>query len=47
MSRVFHNIAWLKRFTDLNLFQYTFNVIQNWEMQGFQQFLKSELRLFE
>ena len=24
-----------KRFTDLNLFKYAFNVIQNWETDGF------------
>ena len=31
MSQAFHNIAWFERFTDLNLFKYVFNVIQNWE----------------
>ena len=31
MSQAFHVIAWFKHFTDLNLFKYAFNVIQNWE----------------
>ena len=31
MSQAFHDIARFKRFTDLNLFKYAFNVIQNWE----------------
>ena len=29
MSHAFHDIAWFERFTDLNLFKYAFNVIQN------------------
>ena len=28
---VFHNITWFKHFTNLNLFKYVFNVIQDWE----------------
>ena len=31
ISQTFHDIAWFERFTDLNLFKYAFNVIQNWE----------------
>ena len=31
MSQVFQHIAWFELFTDLNLFKYAFNVIQNWE----------------
>ena len=33
---VFHNVAWFERFTDLNLFKYAFNVIQNWETDALQ-----------
>ena len=29
MSQAFHDIAWFERFTDLILFKYAFNVIQN------------------
>ena len=29
MSQAFHNIAQFEWFTDLNLFKYTFNIIQN------------------
>ena len=29
MSQVFHDTAWFERFTDLNLFEYAFSVIQN------------------
>ena len=36
MSQAFHDIAQFKRFTDLNLFKYAFNVIQNWEMDVLQ-----------
>ena len=32
MSQVFYDIAQFESFTDLNLFQNAFNVIQNWEM---------------
>ena len=35
----FHNVAWFKHFTDLNLFKYAFNVIQIWEMGALQLFL--------
>ena len=31
MSQVFRNITWFKHFTNLNLFKYVFNVIQDWE----------------
>ena len=31
MTKAFHDITWFERFTDLNLFKYAFNVIQNWE----------------
>ena len=31
MSHVFHDIVQFEHFTDLNLFKYVFNVIQNWE----------------
>ena len=34
MSQVFHNITWFKHFTNLNLFKYAFNVIQDWEMDA-------------
>ena len=36
MSQVFHNMAQFERFTDLNLFKFAFNVIQNWEMDALQ-----------
>ena len=32
------NIAWFKRFTDLNLFKYSFNIIQNLETDALQIF---------
>ena len=38
MSQAFHNIPRFKCFTDLNLFKYVFNVIQNWETEGLQIF---------
>ena len=31
MSQAFHDITWFKHFTNLNLFKYAFNVIQDWE----------------
>ena len=34
MSQMFHEIKQFKCFTDLNLFKYAFNVIQNWEMDA-------------
>ena len=34
MSQAFHDIAQFKHFTDLNLFKYVFNVIQNREMKA-------------
>ena len=30
MLQTFHDIARFERFTDLNLFKYVFNVVQNW-----------------
>ena len=36
MSQVFHDIAQFEHFTDLNLFKFPFNVIQNWEMDALQ-----------
>ena len=36
MSQAFHNIARFENFTELNLFKYVFNVIQNWEMDALQ-----------
>ena len=36
MSRVFHDIAWFERFTDLNMFKFAFNIIQIWEMDALQ-----------
>ena len=36
MSQVFHDIARFKRFADLNLFKYAFNVIQNWNVNALQ-----------
>ena len=36
MSQAFHNIARFERFTDVNLVKYSFNVIQNWEMNALQ-----------
>ena len=36
MSQVFHNITQFECFTDLNLFKYSFNVIQNWETNVLQ-----------
>ena len=39
MSQAFHNIAQFERFTDLNLFKYAFNVIQNWKMDALQFYL--------
>ena len=38
MSQAFHNIARFKCFTDLNLFKYAFNIIQNSEMDALQIF---------
>ena len=38
MSQAFHNIARFKRFTDLNLFKYAFNIIQNSETDALQIF---------
>ena len=38
MSQAFHNIARFKRFTDLNLFKYAFNIIQNSDTDALQIF---------
>ena len=32
----FHDVGWFERFTNLNLFKYAFNVIQNWETDALQ-----------
>ena len=32
----FHGVGWFEHFTDLNLFKYAFNVIQNWETDALQ-----------
>ena len=34
MSQAFHDIARFESFTELNLFKYVFNVIQNWDMDA-------------
>ena len=39
MSRAFHNIIGFEHFTDLILFKYAFNVIQNWETDALQFYL--------
>ena len=36
MSQAFQDIALFKHFTDLNLFKYLFNIIQNWEADALQ-----------
>ena len=36
MLQTLHYMAQFKRFTDLNLFKYVFNVIQNWNMNALQ-----------
>ena len=36
MCQAFHDITRFENFTDLNLFKYSFNVIQNWEMNVLQ-----------
>ena len=36
MLQALHYMAQFKRFTDLNLFKYVFNVIQNWNMDALQ-----------
>ena len=38
MSEPYQDIACFKHFIDLNLLEYTFNVIQNWEMDAVQFF---------
>ena len=39
MSQAFHNITQFECFTDLNLFKYSFYVIQTWEMDVLQFYL--------
>ena len=39
MSQLFHDIARVEHFTDLNLFKYVFIVIQNWETDALQLFI--------
>ena len=36
MSQAFQDIARFERFTDLNMLEYAFNVIQNWETDSLQ-----------
>ena len=36
MSQAFHDIARFKRYTDLSLFKYALNVIQNWNTDALQ-----------
>ena len=36
MSQVFQDNEWFERFTDLNLFEYAFIVIQKWEVDALQ-----------
>ena len=36
LSQVFQEIARFERFADLNLLEYAFNVIQNWETDALQ-----------
>ena len=38
MLQTLHFMAQFKRFTDLNLFKYVSNVIQNWNMDALQFF---------
>ena len=42
MSKGFHDISRFKHFTDLNLLKYSFNVIQNWEMDALQFFFDGD-----
>ena len=39
MSQAFHNITQFECFTDVNLFKYSFDVIQTWEMDVLQFYL--------
>ena len=36
MSQAFHDIERFECFTELNLFEYAFSVIQNWERDALQ-----------
>ena len=36
MSQAFQDMAQFEHFTDLKLFKYVFNVIQNWETDALQ-----------
>ena len=38
MSQALHYIARFERFTDLNLFQWTFSVIHNWNADALQYY---------
>ena len=46
ISQVFHNITWFKHFTNLNLFKYAFNVIQDWEMDALFFFFNGAYKFF-
>ena len=35
-EQTFQDITWFEHFTDLNLLEYEFNVIQNWETDALQ-----------
>ena len=35
LSEAFRDITWFKYCTDVNLFKYELNVIQNWEVDGY------------
>ena len=39
MCQAFHDITRFENFTDLTLFKYSFNVIQNWETNVLQFYL--------
>ena len=39
MSQAFHDNARFEHFTDLNLFKYLFNVIQNWQTDALHFYL--------
>ena len=40
MSEAFHDITRVKCFTDLTLFKYAFNALQNWETDALQFYLR-------
>ena len=39
MSQAFHDIERFEHFTDLNLFKYVSNVVQNWNTDALQSYL--------